>query len=85
MELSIREAKSRFTEVAAAAARGERVIITKYGHPFIELIPAQGVGGIDEGKAAKIRRELGIDGLTVRISPEFDDPAFSREVLGLTE
>lgn len=85
MKLSIREAKSRFTEAAVAAARGERVIITKFGHPFVELVPAQGVGGMDEGRTAKARRELGLDGLTVRISSEFDDTAFSREVLGLPD
>lgn len=39
MELSIREAKARFTEAAAAAARGERVVATKYGRPFVELVP----------------------------------------------
>ena len=83
MELSIREAKSRFTEAAAAAARGERVVITKHGHPFVELIPAQAVSGMDDDRATTIRRDLGIDGLTVRIGPEFDDPAFSRAVLGL--
>ncbi len=85
MELSIREAKARFTEAATAAARGERVVITKHGHPFVELVPAQGVGGMDDDRSAKVRRELGLDGLTVGIPPEFDDPAFSREALGLKE
>ena len=41
MELSIREAKARFAEAAAAAARGERVVVTKHGRPFVELVPAQ--------------------------------------------
>lgn len=85
MELSIREAKSRFTEVAAAAARGVRVVITKHGHPFVELIPARGAAGMNEERAMAARRELGLDGLTVRLAPEFDDPAFSRNVLGLTD
>jgi prevent-host-death family protein len=85
MELSIREAKSRFTEAAAAAARGERVVITKHGHPFVELVPARGVAGMNEERAMAVRRELGLDGLTVRLPPEFDDTAFSREVLGLIE
>ena len=85
MELSIREAKSRFTEAAAAAARGERVVITKHGQPFVELVPARGVAGMNEERAMAVRRDLGLDGLTVRLPPEFDDPSFSREVLGLTE
>jgi len=85
MELSIREAKARFTEAAAAAARGERVVVTKHGRPFVELIPAPPTTGMDFEKAAIIRRELQLDGITVRLSPEFDDPAFSRQVLGLED
>ena len=85
MELSIREAKARFTEAAAAAARGERVVVTKHGRPFVEMIPAQAAAGMDFDKAAIVRRELGLDGVTVRASKDFDDPAFSRQVLGLLE
>jgi hypothetical protein len=58
MELSIREAKARFAEAAAAAARGE---------------------------AAIVRRQLGLDGLRVTLPPNFDDPAFSRKVIGLED
>ena len=85
MELSIREAKARFAEAAAAAARGERVVVTKHGRPFIELVPAQGASSMDFEKAATIRRELGLDGLKVGLPPNFDDPAFSRHVLGLED
>jgi prevent-host-death family protein len=83
MELSIREAKARFAEAAAAAARGERVVVTKHGRPFVELVSAQGASGMDFDKAAKIRQELGIHGLKVGLPPNFDDPDFSRQVLGL--
>ena len=57
MELSIREAKARFTEAAAAAARGERVIVTKHGRPFVELVPAQAASryGFREGGARPAR------------------------------
>lgn len=85
MKLSIREAKARFTEAAAAAARGERVVVTKHGRPFVELVPAQKASGIDFEKAAIVRRELGLDGLDVRLPGDFDDPAFSRKVLGLQD
>jgi prevent-host-death family protein len=83
MELSIREAKARFAQAAAAAARGERVVVTKHGRPFVELVSAQRAFGMDFDKAATIRRALGLDGLTVSLPPNFDDPAFSRQVLGL--
>lgn len=85
MELSIREAKARFTEAAAAAARGERVVVTKYGRPFVEPVPARKASGMDFERAALVRRELGLDGPDVEAPPEFDDPAFSRRVLGLQD
>jgi prevent-host-death family protein len=85
MELSIREAKARFAEAAAAAARGERVVVTKHGRPFVELVSAQRAIGMDFEKAAIVRRKLGLDGLKVSLPPDFDDPAFSRRVLGLEE
>lgn len=85
MELSIREAKARFAEAAAAAARGERVIVTRHGIPFVALVAVQQAPGMDFEKAERIRRDLGLDGLTVTMAPGFDDPAFSRQVLGLDE
>ena len=85
MELSIREAKARFAEAAAVAARGERVVVTKHGRPFVELVPAHRASGMDFEKAAIVRRELGLDGLKVRLPPNFDAPAFSRRVLGLQD
>ncbi len=83
MELSIREAKTRFAEAADAAARGERVVVTKHGRPFVEMVPAHSTFGMDFEKAALVRRALGIDGLKVALPADFDDPGFSRQVLGL--
>ncbi len=85
MEFSIREAKARFAEAATAAARGERVVVTKHGRPFVELVAAQPASGMDLGTAAAVRRTLGLDGLQVSVPSEFDDPAFSRQVLGLRD
>lgn len=86
MELSIRQAKARFAEVAAAAARGERVTVTRYGKPFIELVPAQPVAteGFFE-RLERVQKEAGLDGLTIEWPEDFDDPAFSRKVLGLDD
>jgi prevent-host-death family protein len=83
MELSIREAKARFAEAANAAARGERVVVTKHGRPFVELVAAMRAPGMDFERAAIVRQQLGIDGLKVTLPPDFDDPAFSRQVMGL--
>jgi len=68
VELSIREAKARFTEATAAAARGERVVVAKHDRPFVELVAAQRACGMDFEKAAIIRRELGLDSLDVRFT-----------------
>ena len=38
MELAVSAAKSRLSELIAAAQRGERVVITKRGEPAVELI-----------------------------------------------
>jgi len=65
--------------------RAERVVITKQGRPFLGLVLARGVGGMSDERAAAVRRELGLEGVTVRFSPEFDDPAFSRAVLRVAD
>ncbi len=86
MELSVRDAKARFAEAAAAAARGERVTVTKYGKPFVELVPARAPAA--EGffdKVARVQKELGLEGARLTLPDNFDDPAFSRQVLGLED
>lgn len=86
MELSIREAKARFAEAANAAANGERVVVTKHGHPFIELVSAKPKRkGVDWDKVDRIQEELGLKGITITLPEYFDDPAFSRRVLGLED
>ena len=47
--------------------------------------PAPASSGMDFVKAANVRRELGLDGITTGVPAHFDDPAFSRQVLGLDE
>lgn len=84
MELAVREAKARLSELIAAAQKGERVVITKRGVPAVELVrcpPSR--RGFDFEKFEETLRELGIEGDGERWPEEFDDPAFSRRVLGL--
>ena len=85
MELALREAKARLSELIAAARNGERVIITKHGRPAVELVRCDRGGGIDFDKLEAARRRLGIKGDGERWPEEFDDPAFSRRVLGLDD
>ena len=83
MELALREAKARLSELVAAAQNGERVVITKHGEPAVELVRCRGRGGIDFDKLEATRRRLGIEGDSERWPEEFNDPAISRSVLGL--
>lgn len=83
MELAVREAKARLSELIAAAQKGERVVITKHGIPAVEMVRCHPRGAIDFEKLEETRRKLGIEGDGERWPSEFDDPAFSRRVLGL--
>ena len=85
MELPIREAKARLSELIAAARKGERVIIMRHGQPTAELVRCDRRGGIDFDKLEAARRRLGIEGDGEGWPEEFNDPAFSRKVLGLDE
>ena len=83
MEVPIREAKARLSELVAAARKGERVIITRHGHPSAVLVRCDPHGGIDFDKLAAARQRLGVEGDGEGWPEEFSDPAFSRKVLGL--
>ena len=85
MEFALREAKARLSELVAAAEGGERVVITKYGEPTVEIVRCRRRGGIDFGKLEVVRRRLGIPKETEPWPDDFEDPAFSRRVLGLDE
>ena len=89
-ECALDEAKVRLAELVSAAERGERVVITKDGEPAVELLRCtKRRGGIDFDKLDADCRRLGIE----EASPEeaaawkadFEDPEFSRKVLGLDD
>ena len=89
MEMALREAKARLSELVAAARRGERAVITKYGKPAVELVRCERRGGIDFEKLEEDRRRRGLRDAPPEeveaMEAAFSDPAFSRKVLGLDE
>jgi antitoxin (DNA-binding transcriptional repressor) of toxin-antitoxin stability system len=88
MEMSIREAKARFSEAIAAVMRGERVVITNDGMPVAEMNPPTSIAKpLDWAAGDAYRKEHGLDQWEGQNlwPPEFDDPAFSRKVLGLDD
>ena len=78
MEIPIREAKARLSELVAAARNGERVIITRHGQPRDKLVHCDRRGGIDFDKLEAARQRLGIEGDGGGWPEEYNDPAFSR-------
>ncbi len=85
MEIAIGEAKARLSELVNAARNGERVVITKHGRPAAELVACKARGGIDFDKLEEVCRRHGIAGDGERWPEEWNDPAFSRQVLGLED
>ena len=65
MDVSIAEAKNRFSKLVRVAERGEAVVITRNGRPVAQLIPAP----------AK-RRKVRLGGLRerIRLLPGWDQP-----------
>ena len=83
MEFALRQAKARLSELVAAAQGGERIVITKHGEPAVELVRFRKPGGIDFDKLDEARQRLGIKDDDRAWPEQFDDPAFSRKVLGI--
>jgi prevent-host-death family protein len=85
MEVAVRTAKAKLAELIAAAERGEKVVITRHGKPTVELVKAQPRQGFD---FALLEASKAAAGWSEKLPPwpeEFDDPAFSRQVLGLDD
>ena len=86
MELTVQEAAARLKDLVTAARDGERVVITTNGERAVELVPCnEKRGGINFDKLEADRSRLGIKGDEERWPKGFDDPTFSRQVLGLEE
>lgn len=83
MEIAVRDAKARLSELIAAAQAGERVVITKNGQPAVEIVRFHRKGGVDFDRLKAARDRLGLKRDGQGWPPEFDDPDFSRRVLGL--
>jgi antitoxin (DNA-binding transcriptional repressor) of toxin-antitoxin stability system len=87
MEMSVREAKAKFSAAIAAAERGESVTITKFGKVVAEINPPRSKKTKLNFAAADAYLksiDWNPDGLELWPA-EFDDPAFSRRVLGLED
>lgn len=60
IHVNIGEAKARFSELLAAAARGEEVVVDKAGIPYATLVPRPEAIQLErEARAAKRRAAFG--------------------------
>lgn len=85
MEMSIREAKAKLSQAIAAVERGESVVVTKFGRPVAEISQIKPKKKLDFAAADAFLKERGWTNRKGLWPAEFDDPAFSREVLGLED
>ncbi|MFN3473105.1 MAG: type II toxin-antitoxin system Phd/YefM family antitoxin [Blastomonas sp.] len=85
VHISIREAEARFSEAIAAAMRGERVVITRYGQPVAELTMPSKKEPLNFAAADEYLAEIGWKADAMKMPDDFNSPAFSREVLGIDD
>ena len=83
VELGLREAKARFSEIVVAAQNGERVVITKRGEPAVEVVRYRRAGGIDFDKLDASCKRLGVKVDDEGWPAYFDAPPFSWKALEL--
>jgi len=75
-EVSVKDAKNRFTELGRKAEAGERIVVTRNGKPAFDIVPhkPKAKGGTDWEAGERYLKSLGVDRLASWISPDFDDP-----------
>jgi prevent-host-death family protein len=72
--VSIREAKSRLTELARRVEQGETVVVTRNGRPVLDLVPHRARGRLDLTAAERFKAKHGIAQIVPAITDDFDDP-----------
>ncbi len=72
MRIDIEEAGKRLSKLGSYAQIGEKVVITKDGEPYLELVPCAEY----QEKRKKRPRKLGGWEGKVWMAPDFDEPLF---------
>lgn len=70
MQYNIYEAKAKLSELVAAAARGEQVILSRNGKPMARLVPYNDA----PASAVWSGRGFGLDAGILDVPAEFDAP-----------
>lgn len=74
VDVSIREAKTRLTELARRVEKGETIVVTRNGKPVLDLVPHRRKGGLNLDAIDEFKRKYGIAELVPYIAEDFDAP-----------
>jgi len=75
MNVSIKEAKNKLSELVRRAEEGEAVILTRHGKVVAQIAPPPvKKGGINWEALAAYKKKHGIDKVVTFIADDFDDP-----------
>lgn len=75
MNISIKEAKNRFSELIRRAEGGERIVITRDGKPVADVVVHETrTGGLNMEALRDYKRKHGIGRLVAEIPEDFDAP-----------
>ena len=74
MNVSMKDAKNRLTELTRLVERGETVTITRNGEPVADLVPHKPKKGLNWEALREYKKKHGIDRFVTYIADDFDDP-----------
>ena len=75
MNISVKEAKNRLSELLHLAEKGETVVLTRHGKPVADLVPhREKKGRINWEALAAYKKKHGIEKFVDFIPDDFDDP-----------
>lgn len=72
--ISIKDAKNRLTELARRVENGETIVVTRNGHPVLDLVPHRRPKGLQLQAVEKFKAKHGLKSLVASIAPDFDEP-----------
>jgi prevent-host-death family protein len=75
MNISVKEAKNRLSELLHRAEAGETIVLTRHGKPVADLKPHEEKrGGINWAAGEAFKKEHGVTKVFSFIAPDFDAP-----------
>lgn len=72
--ISLTEMQERLEELASAVEAGETVVVTRDGHPILDMVPHRAATGLNFAALQAFRKERGIERFVETIAGDFDEP-----------